>query len=240
MIMKLKDLPRNFMGVYKINYPNGKCYIGISVDIKRRIWEHNNYSKAKMPCDLAIKSFGLILDEIEILEQVQYSGELEDREKYWIQYYHSNNPLYGYNLTEGGDGSGRSNDKNCRSVFSNDQVLDIRRRRFNGERKKDVYMDYQSYSFSTFEKIWLGLHYPDIGREFIIPTNSISRQEYSAQANQGLNNGRAKASKEDIIKIRKLYEQEHKSFSEINKLFPQYSRNTVSRIAKRETFKNVE
>ena len=29
-------------GIYKINFPNGKSYIGMSVDIENRIKEHNN------------------------------------------------------------------------------------------------------------------------------------------------------------------------------------------------------
>ena len=53
-IVKITDLPSGVKGIYKINYPNGKCYIGLSTDIKRRMWEHNNLKKAKTPCDFAI------------------------------------------------------------------------------------------------------------------------------------------------------------------------------------------
>ena len=52
--MLVKDLPTNLMCIYKLNYPNGKIYIGLSRDLKRRMYEHNNFNKAKMPCDLAI------------------------------------------------------------------------------------------------------------------------------------------------------------------------------------------
>lgn len=30
-----------YSGIYKINFPNGKCYIGMSCDIERRLKEHN-------------------------------------------------------------------------------------------------------------------------------------------------------------------------------------------------------
>lgn len=39
-------------------------------------------------------------------------------------------------MTEGGDGSGRPDEESPVSVFTNSQVLDIRKRRFKGERKK--------------------------------------------------------------------------------------------------------
>lgn len=61
------------------------------------------------------------------------------------------------------------------AVFTEEQVLDIRKRRYLGERKKDVYLDYADYSFGTFEKVWLGRGYSNIGKEYIIPTHSISR-----------------------------------------------------------------
>lgn len=133
-IVALQDLKHNVSGIYKINYPNGKSYVGLSVDIKHRMYEHNNANKAKTPCDLAIKKYGKIT-EIEILELCSES-ELEEKEIYWIKYYDTTNPLKGYNLTEGGDSSGLSGDASPRAVFTNEQVLDIRKRRFNGESKR--------------------------------------------------------------------------------------------------------
>lgn len=53
--INVKDIPNKFSCIYKINYPNGKIYIGQTCNLKRRINEHNNFSKAAQPCDLAIK-----------------------------------------------------------------------------------------------------------------------------------------------------------------------------------------
>ena len=138
-IIKLKDLPSNVSGIYKLNYPNGKIYIGFSNDIKRRIYEHNNINRLlnhkNMPCDLAIKKYGTF-DEIEILEYISNIEKLGEREQYWIQYYHSNNKNIGYNLTIGGDNSLLTDENATNAVFTNLQVYDIRKRRFYGERKK--------------------------------------------------------------------------------------------------------
>ena len=45
IIIELKNLQQNVSGIYKINYPNGKIYIGQSNDIKRRMYEHNNLKR---------------------------------------------------------------------------------------------------------------------------------------------------------------------------------------------------
>lgn len=55
-----KDLQPSMMGIYKINFPNNKIYIGKSIDIKRRIFEHNCPSNNQTPCDKAINELGRI------------------------------------------------------------------------------------------------------------------------------------------------------------------------------------
>lgn len=47
--MKYDKIPANKSGIYKINFPNGKLYIGRAKNIKHRIWEH--YTKIdNTPC----------------------------------------------------------------------------------------------------------------------------------------------------------------------------------------------
>lgn len=38
--MKIVNISRKIIGIYQILFPNGKSYIGLSNDIKRRIKEH--------------------------------------------------------------------------------------------------------------------------------------------------------------------------------------------------------
>ena len=240
MIVKLKDLKENLQGIYKLNYPNGKIYIGKSNNIKRRMYEHNNINRLKnhynSPCDLAIQKYGRF-DEIEILEIVNDSTLLNQREQYWIAYYHSDDKNIGYNLTIGGEGL--AGEHNSQAKLLDCEVLDIRRRRFQGERKKDVYLIYQDkISFGGFEHIWLGRTSPHIGKEFIIPVNEISRQEYSSRANSGENNGMAKLSKEKVLHIRELYDN-GMSITEISKIYTEVNKNSIRRVCKRETWKNI-
>lgn len=63
-----------YSGVYKINFPNGKIYIGISNDIKRRINEHNTDFRNNLPIELAVQKYGeirsfILLEEINPLER---------------------------------------------------------------------------------------------------------------------------------------------------------------------------
>lgn len=232
--------------IYKINYNNGKIYIGRTNNLRRRISEHiNNWKKSKIKkvpeCDIAIHEIGIKNNEIEILEFIEDLNILDNRERYWIQYYNSNNPEIGYNQTPGGNATSNFGEDHFNTHLSNKEIYDIRKRRYNEERKKDVYKDYKDkISFGGFEKIWLGVTSPNIGEEFIIPANSISRAEYSSKANAGLRNGRAKCSYEEIIKMRYLFDVEHKKIAEIHRLFSHLSVNTVRRVVLRETFKDIE
>lgn len=236
MKIKVSELQNNIMCIYKITFPNNKIYIGLSNNIKRRMYEHNNAAKASTPCDFAIIKYGKI-EEIEIVEIINDYKLLKERERYWIQFYDSFNKEKGYNITIGGDASEHVGELNPRAVFTNSQVLDIRKRRFSGERKRDVYKDYSNFSFGTFEKIWLGIGYSNIGSEYIIPTNSISRQEYSSNANKGIKNGRSKLTKNDIIEIRMRYDNGENIKSILNDF--NVSLSTMKRVCNRETYKDI-
>ena len=76
MIRKIKDL-ENIAGIYKINYPNGKIYIGQSQNIKKRILEHNQRARkiesnrTLQACDAALRKYNYEIEEIEILEEIK-------------------------------------------------------------------------------------------------------------------------------------------------------------------------
>ena len=98
------------IGIYKIeNKITGKVYIGQSVDIDRRFRTHryNAYNERdRETYDLylytAIRKYGKENFTFTIIEQCD-KALLNEREKYWIAYYKSNQKEYGYNLSDGGD-----------------------------------------------------------------------------------------------------------------------------------------
>lgn len=107
--MLYNEIPNQISGIYKINFPNGKIYIGRAINIKRRIREH--YSKEdNTACYKALhKYFSSFYEiDVEILEQLkEYNHQkICELEKKWIREYHSfENKNIGYNESEGGDGS---------------------------------------------------------------------------------------------------------------------------------------
>ncbi len=90
------------IGIYKItNKINGKCYIGQSVDIERRLNEHKN-CKVDKPIYRAFKKYGIDNFTFEILEECSQE-ELNEKEIYYINFYNSTTDGNGYNLEHGGE-----------------------------------------------------------------------------------------------------------------------------------------
>lgn len=92
-------------GIYKItNLINNKVYIGQSIDIKQRWYNHlHHHQRFKdLPLYRAFKKYGITNFTFNIIEECNIQ-DLDEREKYWIQYYNSYNN--GYNMTTGGQGT---------------------------------------------------------------------------------------------------------------------------------------
>lgn len=91
-------------GIYKItNLINGHIYIGQSIDIERRWYNHKHrhiHSK-NSPLYQAFRKYGINNFQFEIIEECDISL-LNEKEIYWIRYY--NSFKNGYNATIGGDG----------------------------------------------------------------------------------------------------------------------------------------
>lgn len=91
--------------IYKItNKLNGKIYIGQTIqNVKERFYQHCatkcDEAVLKMSIHKAILKYGKENFTLEILEEID-SIFLNEREKYWIQYFDSYNK--GYNETIGG------------------------------------------------------------------------------------------------------------------------------------------
>lgn len=97
------------IGIYKIkNLINGKVYIGQSQNISQRWVAHRsrpfNSNATQYDCPLyrAIRKYGLDNFSFEVLEETT-KDKLNEREIYWIAKFNSNDSIYGYNLTSGGE-----------------------------------------------------------------------------------------------------------------------------------------
>lgn len=87
-------------GIYKIeNKINGKIYIGQSIGIEHR-WQKHLAANDDFVIHKALKKYGKENFDFSIIEECN-SLELDNKEKYWIDYYNSLVPN-GYNMIPGG------------------------------------------------------------------------------------------------------------------------------------------
>lgn len=182
-------------GIYKItNKINNKIYIGQSQNIFSRWAEHRYEAKTNMkPLYKAMRKYGIENFIFEIIEECEIE-KLNDREVYWIKYYDSYNK--GYNLTPGGDYSSKT-----QRIVSNEDVINIRKRRLNTETFSDVYKDYTYLNESTFKNVWQGVSYTDIYVEGFTKENleyvtKIAKRKESAKRQN------SKMTEELVLQIR--------------------------------------
>lgn len=85
-----------------INKINKKVYIGQTCQEPSRRWRDGEGYKDSPRFYAAIQKYGWNSFEHKILEDNLSCGLANERECYWIKMYKSNEELYGYNLTPGG------------------------------------------------------------------------------------------------------------------------------------------
>lgn len=112
-------------GIYKFtNKFDRKVYIGKALDIEKRRISHFKPSALKKKCifNNAIKKYGIDGFDFEVVHECPID-QLNYWEKFYIKFYCSNNPNYGYNMTAGGDGLSKGNipwNKGKHGVYSDD------------------------------------------------------------------------------------------------------------------------
>ena len=89
------------------NLINNKIYVGKSINIKIRKKAHENSFIRKQAVNIhlqrAVDKYGIENFEFLILEEATLDN-IDEKEKYWINYLKSYDEEFGYNKTMGGDG----------------------------------------------------------------------------------------------------------------------------------------
>lgn len=157
------------IGIYKItNKINQKIYIGLSRNIEKRWKEHKNIAfNIKSPqynkhLYKAIRKYGIENFEFTVLEEC-LENELSQKEIYYIKQF--NSFLEGYNETTGGEfyDNPLKGENHFNHKLKVQDIIDIRIRYNNLERKKEVYNLYKNkINFTGFHKIWIGETWKDI------------------------------------------------------------------------------
>ena len=102
------------------NKKNHKKYIGQSINITKRKWEHIYSPSPYSKFDDILHQEGEDNFNFSIIE-ICSANELDEKEKYWITYYDS--IKNGYNLIEGGNCYRGQN--NIQAKLNDNQVLEI-------------------------------------------------------------------------------------------------------------------
>ena len=98
-------------GIYMLEFPNGKVYIGKSIHLKKRLLEHKLSKGSSAILKEARQMFEwesikkMYLETFEVDENTDISALtliLDEKEREYIQKYKSNNIEFGYNQYDGG------------------------------------------------------------------------------------------------------------------------------------------
>ena len=63
---------KEFACIYRLEFPNGKYYIGQTWRLKRRLWEHKNKTRPDTPLYRALKKYGFNNIVVKILHRDVY------------------------------------------------------------------------------------------------------------------------------------------------------------------------
>ena len=96
--------------IYKITSPSGRVYIGQTISLEQRLFKYKtNNCKQQPKIFNSIKKYGWDKHLFEIIEELSDDRNLlNEREKYWIEYFDSMNK--GLNCTGGADSKLISNE----------------------------------------------------------------------------------------------------------------------------------
>lgn len=222
------------IGIYKYtNKNNGKVYIGRSVNITKRKWEHLNNPSPYSYFDQTITKIGENCFDFEIIETCS-ENKLKEREKYWIKFYDCcvlDNRGKGYNLTRGGEEY--KSDENPWAKLTIQQVQEIIYKLENTkitiqQLAKDYKVHYNTISDINRCKTWSWLHNYE---------NNI-RQTCQGSLHRGELNS-PKAISEDLAKkIIKDIEQSKESLAAISRKY-QVKNSLVYDINRCKTWKHL-
>lgn len=225
-------------GIYLwTNLINGKKYVGKAEDIASRKRGYRNEVRRGSTRYFirALREYGFEGFSFEVIEEVEESADILEREQYWIDYFNTQNKNLGYNILNAGETPGESfsqGSKNNRARLCEEEVLDIRTSIFQERQKPlSVYSYYKDkISWDAFCKAYRGQTWKHVDTSMI--ANLENRVE-----RKGIK--KAKLTVEDVLSIRN-----RASLGEtVSNIFSDYSdicsRNTIKRVVDRETWKDI-
>lgn len=242
------------IGIYKYeNKINHKCYIGQSVDIERRQYNHkssvynNKANDYNSQFHQAVRKYGFDNFDYEIIATLspeEYSKELLDQmEKFFINYY--NSYTNGYNATPGGDENpnrSQIGSKNGRALLNEEDVKYIRECYNAHIPFKIVYEEYKDkISKRGLQKVWWFDTWKNIYPEYHTEENKYWHS-HNAKANSSeiAANNKKCFTEEQVKQMRYDYDNGMSPKQIWQKCAPDRAWSTVYNAITRQTYKDIK
>lgn len=181
-------------GIYKItNLINNKIYIGQAVDIRVRFKTHEKYDtpekfngsltfeqQKNMPIHQAIMKYGLENFFFEIIEECA-ENELDEKEKYWINFYNCKVPN-GYNIKDGGkDGASNLKGEECYlTQYKKEDIDEVKKLLLQGKKPVDIIKIFPSIDIGNIYAINSGKIWKD--NNLTYPLNGLKgNRKYNSE-----------------------------------------------------------
>lgn len=132
--------------IYKhVNKINGKVYIGQTCQKPQYRWNHGEGYKNCSYFYKAIQKYGWDNFQHVILEEKLSQEEANQKEQYYIKFYNSNNDLFGYNLSSGG------NNRTEISDFTRQKLSDHAKKMWSSEEKREKMSEFMKNKWKDQE-----------------------------------------------------------------------------------------
>ena len=242
------------IGIYKYqNKINGHIYIGQSIDITQRQYNHKSSAFNEKSCDYnsqfhqAIRKYGLQNFDFEIIAELtpeEYTREtLNQLEIFFIKYYDSFHN--GYNASEGGDivdNKTRSGELNGRAKLTEEDVKYIRECYNAHIPFREVYAEYQNkITKRGLQKVWWFDTWKNIYPEYHTEENKYWHS-HQAKANSSkiASKNQRSFTKEEVIQMRFDYDNGMTPKQVWQKYAPDRAWSTVYNVITRQTYKDIK
>lgn len=243
------------IGIYKYqNKINGHIYIGQSIDLEARKYGHQSGAYNPKAIDYnsqfhqAVRKYnGFENFDYEIIAELspeEYTPQLlNELERFFIKYYDSYHN--GYNGSEGGDapwGYPHKGEKNGRALLTLEEVKYIRECYNAHIPFKEVYKEFQNkISKRGLQKVWWFDTWKDVYPEYHNETNKYwHAHQAKANSSEIAANNKRVFTIEEVIAMRKDYDNGMTPKQVWLKYAPNKAWSTVYNVITRQTYKEID
>lgn len=241
------------IGIYKYqNKINGHVYIGQSIDITQRQYNHKSSAFNQKSCDYnsqfhqAIRKYGLENFDFEIIAELtpeEYTRQtLNQLEIFFIKYYDSFHN--GYNASEGGDkiNNAHLGESNGRAKLNEEDVKYIRECYNAHIPFREVYEEFKDkISKRGLQKVWWFDTWKNIYPEYHTEENKYwHSHQAKANSSEIASKNQRIFTNEEVIQMRLDYDNGMSPKQIWQKYAPTRAWSTVYNVITRQTYKDIK